>query len=459
MKINRLEIIDYHQFDQLVLDLTYPKGHEKAGQALDKVCLIGQSGTGKTSLLKICLSLLEKNYIGPEMKQIVATMELEPGAELTLKIRDGKLSQSTKDSTSGKSDEEIKTRYREHRQRYTGFIYFPAEMTRLLPPQESSKRINPLDALKVESTVNNTTPVKTARRPYFDFEQDNILEVWDDVLKNIYAYKVKEVQYSLKFRQELTVAIATGMEQPEIKKIIESDKAWKLENPNPLEKLAQQLNPLLHKFGLNVKTTVEFESIEDLKFIQIESLRGSEIPYGGWSTGSKQVVLMLTPLFQLDTDHAIILIDEPERSLYPDIQTEIINYCTELAPQAQFFFATHSPILTSAFEPWEIVELKFDDQGAVYQELYYTGERHIDNYFLDPRYLRWDTILLRIFDLAVEGNEQYRNKALMRASRLQAQLEKLKQENRLNTEEGKKLLVEFEKWAQKLAWRLHEKDR
>ncbi len=459
MKISRLEITNYHQFDHLTLDLTYPKGHEKAGQALDKVCLIGQSGTGKTTLLKVCLSLLEKNYLDPKMKQIMATMELEPGVELTLKIRDGKLSLSAKDSTSGKSEEEIKTLYREHRQRYTWFIYFPAEMTKLLPPQESSKRINPLDALKVESTVNNTTPVKTEMRRYFDFEQDNILEVWDDVLKNIYAYKVKEVQYSLKFRQELTVAIATGLEKPEIKKIIESDKAWKLENPNPLEKLAQQLNPLLHKFGLNVKTTVEFESIEDLKFIQIESLKGSEIPYGSWSTGTKQVILMLTPLFQLNTDHAIILIDEPERSLYPDVQTEIINYCTELAPKAQFWFATHSPILASAFEPWEIVELKFDDQGAVYQELYYTGERHIDNYFLDPRYLRWDTILLRIFDLAVEGNEQYRNKALMRTSRLQAQLDKLKQENQLDTEEGKRLLIEFEKWAQKLAWRLHEKDR
>jgi ABC-type lipoprotein export system ATPase subunit len=33
--------------------LTYPEGHEKAGQPLDKVCFIGQSGTGKTSLLKI----------------------------------------------------------------------------------------------------------------------------------------------------------------------------------------------------------------------------------------------------------------------------------------------------------------------------------------------------------------------------------------------------------------------
>jgi predicted ATP-dependent endonuclease of OLD family len=394
------------------------------------------------------------------MKRIVATVELEKGIELTLTIRDGKRFRSAKGPTTGKSEEDIKTLYSEHRQRHTVFIYFPAEMMNninqiLLQPQEHSEQVHPLDSLKFETpVVDKTPPVKTRR--YFDFEQDNILEVWDDVLKNIHDYKLKKLQYSEKVTQQLTHAISNGTTRPELDDITESLRTWHQENPNPLEKLAQQLNPLLHKFGLNVKTTVE---IKDLKFVQIESLKGSEIPYGGWSTGTKQVILMLTPLFQLNTDHAIILIDEPERSLYPDVQTEIINYCTELAPKAQFFFATHSPILTSAFEPWEIVELKFDDQGAVYQELYYTGERHIDNYFLDPRYLRWDTILLRIFDLAVEGNEQYRNKALMRASRLQAQLEKLKQENRLNTEEGKKLLVEFEKWAQKLAWRLHEKDR
>jgi GTPase SAR1 family protein len=33
--------------------MTYPKGHEKEGQPLDKICIIGQSGTGKTNLLNI----------------------------------------------------------------------------------------------------------------------------------------------------------------------------------------------------------------------------------------------------------------------------------------------------------------------------------------------------------------------------------------------------------------------
>jgi len=52
MIITKIHIKDHQQFKDLELDLTYPAGHVKAGQALDKVCFIGQSGTGKTTLLE-----------------------------------------------------------------------------------------------------------------------------------------------------------------------------------------------------------------------------------------------------------------------------------------------------------------------------------------------------------------------------------------------------------------------
>ena len=53
MKVKEIYIKKYHQFEDFHLNLTYPQGHEKAGQPLDKVCIIGQSGTGKTSLLEL----------------------------------------------------------------------------------------------------------------------------------------------------------------------------------------------------------------------------------------------------------------------------------------------------------------------------------------------------------------------------------------------------------------------
>jgi len=53
VKVSYLHIRNYKQFSNLELDLTYPKGHSKAGMPLEKICIIGQSGTGKTNLLDI----------------------------------------------------------------------------------------------------------------------------------------------------------------------------------------------------------------------------------------------------------------------------------------------------------------------------------------------------------------------------------------------------------------------
>ncbi|MBK8721919.1 MAG: AAA family ATPase [Saprospiraceae bacterium] len=61
MKFTKIEIKDFQQFKDFELDLTYPVGHPKAGQPLEKVCFIGQSGTGKTTLLELLKSATSGN--------------------------------------------------------------------------------------------------------------------------------------------------------------------------------------------------------------------------------------------------------------------------------------------------------------------------------------------------------------------------------------------------------------
>ena len=58
MKICKLIIPDYQQFQDFELDLTYPEEHQKAGEPLDKVCFIGRNGTGKSTLLRLIDSSL-----------------------------------------------------------------------------------------------------------------------------------------------------------------------------------------------------------------------------------------------------------------------------------------------------------------------------------------------------------------------------------------------------------------
>ena len=73
----------------------------------------------------------------------------------------------------------------------------------------------------------------------------------------------------------------------------------------------------------------------------------------------------------------------------------------EVGENNQLIMATHSPLIASSFEPWEVVELKFDENNQVFRELYYPidDERHVDNYTLDPRMLTWTSILTDIFDM------------------------------------------------------------
>jgi len=85
----------------------------------------------------------------------------------------------------------------------------------------------------------------------------------------------------------------------------------------------------------------------------------------GSSTGTKQILMTGLVLALLETENRIILFDEPENSLYPDVQRILIDFYTEIAPEAQFFFATHSPLIASQFEPCERFILYFDENGKV----------------------------------------------------------------------------------------------
>ncbi len=209
----------------------------------------------------------------------------------------------------------------------------------------------------------------------------------------------------------------------------------------------------MNRFNLQIKKELNFTKKEDIGTIRIETLQGQEVPFNAWSTGTKQLITRVLPLYAKRPKNFLLLFDEPEQSLYPDIQTEIIDVITnpKLSTDCQFFFATHSPLIASCFEPWEIVELKFRPDGTVYRELYYDAEKgnHVDNYTIDPRYLRWDSILTRLFDLDKDSNDA-RTRKLMELATLRSKIQKSK--GKLSVEEREKLQVQFERLAELLDW-------
>jgi AAA15 family ATPase/GTPase len=93
------------------------------------------------------------------------------------------------------------------------------------------------------------------------------------------------------------------------------------------------------------------------------------ISYNQLSTGIRNFIFKIGYLkslfFGQENLNAIAFVDEPENSLFPDVLANIVETYTKNAPNTQFFFATHSPIVASQFEPCERIILDFDDEKNV----------------------------------------------------------------------------------------------
>ena len=467
MKINKIKINDYHQFEKFEIDLTYPKGHKKEGFPLDKVCFIGQNGTGKTTLLDILNELtIENNYHNNMSGNVNDPATLITWNNFTEKDKIYEINVSypftdKNDNSVYKVIEKGKNHFfsliNGELERENFHYFFNKLKTRLINvPAEmidfnlSNKLENPLEYLKPISELNEQTFQEKGilmHKQIFDFLIDKPVEIWKSILFENSEYLIKEINFRNKIVDKLLLVDEKDRE------IIEEFKSWKKKNPYPLINIADKLNPLLLKFNLKIKIDLDFKRPEDLYFIQIQNSNDEDIPLTGWSSGTKQLILTVTPLITLNTWESIVLIDEPERSLFPDTQYEIIKYYTNLAPDAQFFFATHSPMIASSFEPWEIVELKFNDMGKVIQYPYFKGERHVDNYFIQPQYLRWDSILYKMFDVQFDGDSARKAK-LIELTKIGLELEKLKKEGDKNPENSRRLWEAYKKAAELLDWKI-----
>lgn len=448
MKIAKIKIFDFHQFKNLSIDLTYPKGHPKSGQPLSKVCFIGQSGTGKTSLLELIpkflyqynTQLIAKSGENPILDEISFSIKFGVNNEYATELHFSHKAESDKKEIArtwsnyflNNKNIEFDLILDYYRKEWvnnisTQLIYFPANLN-----------------YDIEVDGQTTFSDKTV----IDFSKEKVSSVWNFILKRIQSYQEQELQ----IRQEISKTVEQeSVNIKAIKKAIKKLEDWKKNQFNPILDIADNcLNKLLDPFKLRVKTELDIKSKEDLGFIKIEDYDGNEIPHGLWSTGTKQVILSALPLYLLKPKHTVILFDEPERSLYPDLQRIIVDYYFSLTEECQFFYSTHSPIVASNFEPWEIVELKFDNKGHIYRELYYEGENHIDNYKWNPQYMRWDDILQRIFDVENDGSVIRKNK-LDELAVNNVKYRKLEKEGKGNSPEAKKVLKVIEKLSKDLS--------
>ncbi|MFH6963333.1 AAA family ATPase [Flavobacterium plurextorum] len=360
MKISKLHINQFRHLENLDFDFTYQSG-ERKGQILDKICFIGQSATGKTGLLELIY----------DYSTNILNLEVIDGSSLTglrtsVKNIDGAIEFIIKNEMLTLSKQKIFYKNRIYIDERKGgtvtdlvpstykkdIFYFKANII-------STKNIelfekNPIDL--IEKYSNELSHIENV----FKFKENYGMLFDEEVENTIWLFLLNEIlKYRKNFTQKMSELIHKGL-LADTKKLNTEFLKWQKENPNKLEAFAEKFNPILEKLNL------EIDLINTEYSIPIKNKKNDEIiPIQNTSTGTKGLLLSFLPLFKFDTQDSIILMDEPERSLYPDMQMDLMDHYQKLAPDAQFIIATHSPFVAASFEPDERFILYFDNEGKV----------------------------------------------------------------------------------------------
>jgi len=358
MKISKLHIDQFRHLENLDFDFTYPEDFhiiEKRGKPLDKICFIGQSASGKTSLLELIKETISQFYDSRIISkyEILAPLYFEH-YNVELDFEANSISYKHKKD----SIEIDNKKFNFHKGNYNGgsedvmnyknkLFYFTAELL----SKQNVKLFEEETVILIERY--KSLKEKIQDKYYFRLTFNDKVEdaIWIGLLE-------ENINYLQKFLQFASELINSGkmLDNSSQKKV----ENWKNNNINPLIEFSEKFNGVLEKINLEVDL-VNTRNIAPLH----HKISGENIPIQNTSTGTKQLLLTALLLFKLDTKDSIILIDEPERSLYPDMQMDLMDHYQRLAPDAQFIVATHSPFIAASFEADERFILYFDDEGKV----------------------------------------------------------------------------------------------
>lgn len=366
LRIRQLKLKGIRQFRDVTFDFTDPK----TGEPLERVCLIGGNGTGKSSILRL---LASERVLGvpstlPRWSARLAanasmSVDFENETRACLFGKPNQLMWGTRENPLAALDEDeldhpIPLGDPEKQKDWASKLQ--ALVIAYCPPDSelapNSSKITDLPSANLNSALTFLKKPPTK----FVVGQDKVADFWKLLIALIKDREARLIEYNrLPDNQHRTIG--------------EVEKEFLEKNPDILKELAGFWEPILGKAGLRFdyeKASQPVQLNDNLKaYIQLAA-EDSVLPYAELSTGIRHFLFRLGHLFTIFRYHrakgGIVLIDEPENSLYPDFLYDLLAHYQRTAPGAQMFFATHSPIVAAQFKPEERFILEFDsDRGVV----------------------------------------------------------------------------------------------
>ncbi len=389
MKICKIYLKGYQQFQDVVLDFTHPE----TGEPLDKICLIGSNGTGKTTLLEMLNDVVDILKYGKRnfftffnaMTTFVAVMFKDKnkryyflGNGYDLKgyffscdidfelIDEDDFSNLNSGSDWPKffSDLTQNPFIEDVKESFIGYV-----KSNIFLQLFSSHEGQNNGYAKIKDVP--TTNVNEAIRLFDNLPSDAMIS--PDTVNDFWRLLV----YNIKKRENDRNAFE---EMDGNMQRIKADlvNEFNNKNPNVLEELAIIWDRILDKAGLffNYKAAKNPVQLNENLHAYI-CLKGSNkvVPYNRLSSGIRDYIFRVGHIFAMyfnrEVDQAVLLVDEPDNSLYTDFVLDLLDVYKQITTDkrgenhTQMIFATHNPLFAGQFKPYERIILNWNNDGSI----------------------------------------------------------------------------------------------
>ena len=129
------------------------------------------------------------------------------------------------------------------------------------------------------------------------------------------------------------------------------------------KKVFDEINEIFEILEINVK--VEDISQDGRNIPIFKNSAGEKFDINELSSGEKQLFLRTLAIKMLNPKNSIILIDEPEISLHPKWQQQIVDVYKKIGKNNQIIIATHSPHILGSVKKENIILLDRNDDGKI----------------------------------------------------------------------------------------------
>jgi predicted ATP-binding protein involved in virulence len=375
MKIRKIKIKNYKIFDDLELDFT-----DSDGKALDTIVLAGINGSGKTSILQ----LLQKIF-----SETSNSFKIQTGLHEFEKEKNGVICDEVFIEFEA-SLEFVKSFSRliiDFKQQASKRKYSIQNVSNLLirinkKLLDATKNKNKNDKIifnfsyKLENKNGKFFIQLNDFFPFAILSEDEVSKLFNVVYFVASSFEIKEKSLKNKDIFEIVSENKNPYEQDGVAKLVDIFSHKKeiegylvnsivdavLENRETTVKDAvdnriKEVNNILTKISLKTKLV----NITSDKAI-FKSFNEREISIEELSSGEKQLYYRAVFLSKLNIQNSLILVDEPENSLHPTWQREIIKLYQNAGENNQVILATHSPHIISSVNPKNLFVLYFDEE-------------------------------------------------------------------------------------------------